>query len=133
VTTSAVAYAHEWWAALGVYSPCPSVTVRLYDDPSDGAIARAFGVDAPAAWACTIWIQADVRRYVLRSPRHSRLSNRAGYCGFMLHEYGHVAGLTHADGGIMGDATPPGGCWTWADFSEAEKGPWAESIPRRAR
>ena len=51
--------------------------------------------------------------------RHYRPVARINYAGMLLHEYGHIAGLAHADGGVMSvdfdhPVLPPGACWKWA-------------------
>lgn len=120
MTTSGLALARNWWARLGVFTPCATVTPRLFDDPGTVGLAATLGFYEPTGWRCTIWIQAQFR-YDADQPvaAHRRPYARIAYCQMLLHEYGHAAGLTHADGGIMSvdpahPVSPPGACWTWA-------------------
>jgi hypothetical protein len=129
--------AQQWWAGYGLttdmgyatpgtsYMPGCGASVRILRGYSDGLgdvmyphgcdirlneslVRAAFG--APRNY----FIQAQIRSAGLR-PR-GRYAARELLCAVMIHETGHILGLSHAPTGIMRDGAPapPQACVVWA-------------------
>lgn len=99
----ALLIAVHFWGERGVQVPCHPVAVS----GADALMAHdAFGnPDAMAATSgCRVLISSQMPTL--------RYWNPDLYCGFVVHEVGHLAGLPHTESGIM-----------------AARGPYDDEIP----
>jgi hypothetical protein len=106
----AITIAVSFWGARGVQVPCQPVAVP----GADAQLPMAYGSPIPmAAQGCRILISSQ--------GTWLRKAGPAWYCGDMVHEVGHIAGLPHSEKGLMAPVLDfeniPYECVHWKRFA----------------
>lgn len=126
----ALAIAVNFWTVRGVEVPCNPVPVsgaQLQLDPQ--FLAWDAGIQIPTA--------ADVagcRILISRNGALLRRDNPEVYCASIVHEVGHIAGLSHTPAGVMAESGQgPGDTPHYCDYYRAFAHRYGISRPRSLR
>ena len=121
----------DYWQARGVEMPCKPIA-HVLSAAEDAQVQAELGADMLADIpACTVDITPAADSYRLETDLTWT------YCAEIVHEFGHLAGLEHAYGGVMGayvDETPFGCGYPrqWTVLKGWRKPPrWVRASPQR--